>query len=464
MVLAAAESGSAFFWNSCEPESMPAALLLLLFSAPAFQEAASPAASPADGIKAWVADHLDGLESLYQGLHAHPELSFHEEKTAARLAGILEKDGFQVSEKIGGTGVVGILMNGAGPVVLVRTEMDALPVLEETGLPFASTVRVLDDAGRSVGVMHACGHDVHMTVWSGTAAFLGQHKDLWKGTVVFIAQPAEERGAGAREMIDGGLFTFFPKPDYTLALHVDSELPAGVVGYTPGYCYANVDSVDILVRGRGGHGSAPHTTHDPVALAARIVMGLQTIVSREVNPLDKAVITVGSIHGGTKHNIIPNEVKLQLTVRSYTDKVRHQLLDGIRRVARGEAEAAGFPEDLLPVVKILDEEYTPAAYNDPGLVERVNRALVRELGSGNVVEVPPSMGGEDFGRYAASAKVPGYMFRLGSINRARWEAAQKPGAEPLPSLHTSHYAPLSETSIRTGVTAMTSALLELLGT
>ncbi len=463
MAPAGAESGSAFCWNSCDPETMPASLLLFVLAGLPLQQAASPPAPPGDGIKQWVSEHLDGLDGLYRDLHAHPELSLHEEKTAARLSGVLEKAGFQVSEKIGGTGVVGILMNGPGPVVLVRTEMDALPVIEETGLPFASTVQALDDRGRKVGVMHACGHDVHMTVWSGTASFLGQHKELWKGTVVFIAQPAEEIGAGARQMIDGGLFTFFPKPDFTLALHVDSELPAGVIGYTPGYCYANVDSVDILVRGRGGHGSAPQTTHDPVALAARIVMGLQTIVSREVDPLDKAVVTVGSIHGGTKHNIIPNEVKLQLTVRSYTDKVRRQLLDGIRRVARGEALAAGFPEELLPVVTVLDEEFTPAAYNDPGLVARVNPAIARELGAENVVEVPPSMGGEDFGRYAASAKVPGYMFRLGSIDRVRWEAAQQPGAEPLPSLHTSHYAPLLEASVRTGATAMAAALLELLG-
>lgn len=413
--------------------------------------------------ESWTESHLSALMARYRDLHAAPELSLAEEQTAQRLVATLRGLAIETTEKVGGTGVVGVLRNGDGPTVLVRTDTDALPVTEETGLPFASRVRVRKEGGEEVGVMHACGHDIHMTVWSGVAAFFAEHRELWSGTLVFVAQPAEEIGAGAKAMISDGLFERFPRPDYTLALHVSADRPAGTIGFTSGWAMANVDSVDILVRGRGGHGSAPQTTHDPVALAARIVVGLQTIVSREVDPREPAVVTVGSIHGGTKHNIIPNEVRLQLTVRSYTDQVRKQLLGGIERVAANEARAAGFPEDLLPIVNTSADEFTPACWNDPSLVQRANTAIRSVLGPDSVVAVSPSMGGEDFGRYARTADVPGYMFGLGAVDPERWLAAQAEGAPPLPSLHTSTFAPDAGLAIRTGVVAMTSAVLALLG-
>ena len=302
-----------------------------------------------------------------------------------------------------------------------------------------------------------------MTVWTGAAGFMAANKDKWSGTLVFIAQPAEERGAGAREMIADGLLKRFPKPDYTFAFHVDGYYPAGKLAFTAGFCYANVDSVDIVVKGRGGHGSRPHTTHDPVALAARIVTGLQTIVSREVDPQAPAVVTVGSIHGGTKHNIIPERVKLQITVRTYTDAVRDQVLKAIERIALGEALAAGFPDHLMPEVTAIEREFTPAAYNDPALVGRINAAFIRTLGPGVLMDKVPSMGGEDFGRYAKSAGVPGYMFAVGTAPPALWKQAQRPGATRLASTHNADYAPAALASIRTGVTAMTAGLMELLG-
>lgn len=422
-----------------------------------------PAATLAGGLLLAAAPaRAQSLEQLYRDLHAHPELSFREEQTAAKMANVLRAAGFEVTEGVGGFGVVGLLRNGPGPTVLVRTDLDALPITEDSGLPYASKARVKDDSGNEVGVMHACGHDIHMTVWAGTAHWLADHRDQWRGTLLFIAQPAEERGAGARNMLEDGLFTRFPEPDYCLALHVDGMLPAGMIGYTSGYCYANVDTVDVLVRGKGGHGSAPHTTKDPVVLAARIVLGLQTLVSREVDPLDSAVVTVGSIHGGTKHNIIPDQVKLQITVRSYAEATRQALLAGIQRTAAGEAQAAGFPPELMPEVTTHMAEHTPASYNDPALVERINAAFVRRFGAEQLRAMPASMGGEDFGRYAPAAGCPGYMFRLGSIDRATWEAAQQPGAPPLPSLHTKDYAPLAGPTIDTGVQAMTAAVVELL--
>lgn len=424
----------------------------------------SPPSSGAEQaeLRAWLEREMAGLEALYQRLHERPELSFDERETAAAMAGVLRAAGFEVAEGIGGHGVAGLLRNGRGPTLLLRTDLDALPILEETGLPFASKARARDDQGNEVGVMHACGHDVHMAVWSGTARFLAAQRRRWGGTLLCIAQPAEERGAGARRMLEDGLYARFGKPDFTLALHADGQLPAGMIGYTPGYCYANVDTVDVLVRGHGGHGSAPHTTRDPVVLAARIVLALQTLVSRELDPVEDAVVTVGSIHGGTKHNIIPDEVRLQITVRSYTEAVRRQLLDGIARTARHEALAAGMPDDRLPVVTVREDEFTPASYNDPALVERVNSAIAAALGPENLRAMPPSMGGEDFGRYALAAGCPGYMFRLGTIPRERWEAAQRPGAPPLPSLHRSDYAPLWAPAIETGVRAMAAAVLELL--
>ncbi|KAA3610901.1 MAG: amidohydrolase [Planctomycetota bacterium] len=414
-----------------------------------------------EAIEPWLERQLESLVAFYQALHREPELSFHEVRTSAKLADVLEQADFQVSRGIGGHGVVGVLENGSGPRILLRCDMDALPIREATGLAYASQVETVDEAGRTVGVMHACGHDIHMTVWTGTVQFLSQHRDLWSGTLVAIAQPAEERGAGARAMLADGLYTRFGTPDFCLALHVDGDYPAGTISFTPGFAYANVDSVDIRVLGKGGHGSAPHTTHDPVALAGRIIMGLQTLVSREIPPQDAAVVTVGSIHGGSKHNIIPEEVSMQLTVRSYTDGVREKLLAGIERIAKGEAKAAGFPPKLEPVVTVQRQEFTPASYNDPALVKRINRVFVDLIGKDHLFQERPSMGGEDFGRYAKAAGCPGYMFGLGSIDRQSWKAAQRPGALPLPSLHTKDYAPVAELTVKTGVSAMVAAILEL---
>ena len=407
-----------------------------------------------------VAKEIPSLLKLYEHLHANPEISFQEEKTGLRLGAEMKKLGFEVTQNIGGFGVVCVLKNGKGPTVLVRTDTDALPVKESTGLPFASTRTTTDDLGKTVPTMHACAHDVSMTCWNGVARVLTKLKREWKGTLVFIAQPAEERGAGARAMLADGLFKKFPLPDYCLALHVSADQPAGTLGYTSGFAMANVDSVDITVRGVGGHGSQPQSTKDPIVLAAQIVLALQTIVSREIHPLDPAVVTVGSIHGGTKHNIIPDEVHLQLTIRSYSDEVREKLIAAIKRIAIGQAVAAGLPEEKHPVVKVKDE-YTPAAYNDPKLVARVNGVFEKWFGKDVLIERKPTMGGEDFGRYGRTEhKIPIYMFRLGGVSSAAMKQAQALG-QPLPSLHSAKFAP-DTACIKTGVTAMSAAILELL--
>ena len=406
-----------------------------------------------------VGGELPSLLKLYQHLHANPEISFQEKETAKTLAAELEKIGFEVSTGIGGHGVVGVLKNGAGTTVLVRTDLDALPVKEATGLAFASTRTTIDDLGKTVPTMHACGHDVHMACWTGTARVLAHFKKDWSGTLVFIGQPAEERGAGAKAMLADGLFKKFPVPDYCLALHVTSDQPVGTLGFTSGFAMANVDSVDITVRGVGGHGSQPQSAKDPIVLAAQIVLALQTIVSREVHPLNPAVVTVGSIHGGTKHNIIPDEVHLQLTLRSYSDEVRTKLIAAIRRIVKGQAVAAGLPEAKHPVVKVKDE-FTPAAYNDPKLVARIIGVFKTWLGEGALIERKPTMGGEDFGRYGRTThKIPVFMFRLGAVSPAAVKRAQALG-QPLPSLHSAQFAP-DTACLKTGVTAMTAAVLEL---
>jgi hippurate hydrolase len=420
-----------------------------------------------EGLKARLAEvnkqiegEYTGLEALYKDLHSHPELSLHEFRTSAHLAAELKKLGFTVTTKFGATGVVGVFENGKGPTVLVRTDMDALPVTEATGVSYASKVRTRDKNDNEVGVMHACGHDMHMTCWVGTARLLVALKDHWKGTLVFIGQPAEEIGTGARLMLEAGLFKKFPKPDYGLALHCDAARPFGTVGYTEGLALANVDSVDITVKGKGGHGAAPHTTVDPIVLAARIVLDLQTLVSRETNPTDPAVVTVGSIHGGTKHNIIPSEVKLQLTVRSTKDSVRKHLLEGIKRIAEGCAKAANAPE---PIVKVDTSEYTPALYNDPTLAKRIVGVFREALGAENVASRPAVMGGEDFSRYGLRTGVPVFLFWLGTIPPERVAEAMKEGGKPLPSLHSALFAPVPEPTIKTGVRAMSMAVLELMG-
>ncbi len=432
--------------------------------------AATWQAAPASGeIESEVEAELPSLLQAYRHLHAHPELSYQEEETAAYLARELRQLGFEVTERVGDYGVEGrisyglvaVLRNGEGPVGLVRTDLDGLPVQEQTGLPYASRARGRSDGGDPVATMHACGHDLHMASFLGTARLLSRWRDRWRGTLVMIGQPAEERGAGARAMLADGLYERFPRPDFALALHTDAGLEAGTVGLVSGYALANVDSVDIEVRGRGGHGAYPHTTHDPVTLAAQIVTNLQTIVSRRVSPLHSAVITVGSIHGGTKHNIIPDQVRLQLTVRSYEPEVRRLLLDGIRGVAQGTARAAGFPDDLLPVVQVAEEEFTPSTYNDPELVEKLGEHLRGVLGGERVQAKQPVMGGEDFSRYALEGEIPIAMFWLGAVDPARIESARQRG-EPLPSLHSSQFAPQPEPAIRTGVTAMVAAVLGLM--
>jgi hippurate hydrolase len=402
------------------------------------------------------------LKALYRELHAHPELSLHEAQTSARLAAELRAAGCEVTEKFGGFGVVAVLKNGAGPTLLIRSDMDALPVREETGLTFASTVRVKDAAGNDVPVMHACGHDVHMTILTGTARELAALKEHWSGTAIFIGQPAEEIGAGAQAMLDAGLYRKFGVPDFAVALHDSATLAVGTLGTVEGFIMANVDSVDITVRGVGGHGAAPQATKDPVVLAARIVLALQTIVSRELKPTDPAVVTVGSIHGGTKHNIIPDEVKLQLTVRSFSDEVRTHILDSIRRICRGEAIAAGIPEERMPVVTV-DDGFTPSVYNDPALTRRVHATLAATFGAAVVKTLEPETIGEDFSRYGRTPEhVPICLFRLGAVAPEKIAESERTGV-PLSSLHSSKFAPVAEPTIRTGVKAMTSVALDLLG-
>jgi len=403
------------------------------------------------------------LEDLYLYLHRNPELSYQEQKTMKRIAAELGGLGFEVTENVGGFGLVGVMENGEGPTVLIRTDLDALPLQEQTGLPYASVIRGINQAGEEVSIMHACGHDIHMSTFIGTARRLVELKDSWRGTLVMIGQPAEERGGGARAMLNDGLFERFPLPDYNLALHDGAGAPAGTIGYTSGYALANVDSVDIIVHGIGGHGAYPHTTKDPVVLAAQIVVGLQTLVSRVISPLDPGVVTVGSIHGGTKHNIISDNVKLQLTVRSYTDEVRKTLLDGIKRIAENLGRAAGLPEDKLPEVIVSEDDRTPSTYNDPALSDRVTKAMRAAGVAGIIREIPPVMGGEDFSEYGRTEeKIPGFLFWVGAVNPEEYATTVAAGGS-FPSLHSPFFAPDPEPTIKTGVRAMTIAALELLG-
>ena len=431
------------------------AVLLLLCSLIAHE-----ALADSDAVVARVRADVDALypqiDSLYIDLHKNPELSLHEEKTAAKLAERMRKLGYEVTTNVGGYGIVAILKNGPGPTLMVRTDMDALPVREQTGLPYASKVTTHDDAGLEVPVMHACGHDVHMATWIGTATILAKSKDLWKGTLMFIGQPAEERIMGAKMMLEAGLFQKFPKPDVALAIHDHDDTPSGTVGVVPGYLMANADAIDIIIYGRGGHGAYPQSTVDPIVIAARTVVALQTVVARENNPLDPAVVTVGSFHGGTKHNIIPDEVKLQLTVRSYKPEVRERLIAAIERIAKAESAAALAPKE--PLVKVV--ESTKATYNDPALTERVGKVLRAALGADNVLQPPPEMGAEDFSEFVG-AGVPGVYLWVGAVAPAKIEAA-KAGGPPLPTTHSSLFAPDREPTLRTAVLAETLAALELI--
>lgn len=398
------------------------------------------------------------LEAFYHDLHANPELSLEEKRTAGKIAERLRAVGYEVTEGVGGHGVVGLLKNGPGPTLMIRADMDALPIVERTGLPYASTVRTRDRDGREVGVMHACGHDINMTCLVGVAGLLGEFKRQWRGTVMVVGQPAEEIGAGARMMLADGLFTRFPKPDFALALHCDARYPHGQVNYREGQMQANVDTVDILVRGKGGHGAAPHTAIDPVVLACRIVVDLQTIVSRELDPLDAAVVTVGAIHGGVKHNVIPEEVKLQLTVRTMNDKSRTQVLEAIERIAKAAAMGARAP---APVVKVDPGQFTPALVNDPALTRHMVPLFRAVLGEDRVHERPMSLGGEDFSRFVL-AGVPGFYYFLGVASPEKVTEARG-GGKPLAATHSDIFAPVAAPTIQTGLLTMTLASLDLLG-
>ncbi|MBC8647461.1 MAG: amidohydrolase, partial [Thermoanaerobaculia bacterium] len=403
----------------------------------AFAAAAAGAQTRASGAPAL--GELDriypDLDALYMDLHRSPELSKQEANTAAKMAARLKALGFEVTSGVGGHGVVGILRNGGGPTVMLRTDLDGLPVEEKTGLPYASKATAVNAAGEKVSVMHACGHDIHMTSWIGAATLLAGAKDRWRGTLMMVGQPAEEGGAGALSMLKDGLFTRFPKPDFAFAIHDNADAPSGKVVWTSGFALANVDAVDVTIFGKGGHGAYPHKTVDPIVIAARAVVALQTIVGRENDPLDPAVVTVGSFHGGTKHNIIPDEVKLQLTVRSYKDDVRKRLLAAIERIIQAEAAAAGAPKP--PEIKV--SEGTPATYNDPALTKRLASVLAGALGKQNIEEVRPVMGGEDFSEYGR-AGVPAAIFWVGAVEPKKYEAAKAAGTA-LPSLHSPLFAP-----------------------
>jgi len=412
---------------------------------------------------------LPSLLSIYKDIHSHPELSGHEQSTAALVAKELRAAGCEVTENFGRYeepnlkcyGVVGVMKNGNGPTVLVRTDMDALPVHEETGLPYASTVTTKNDEGRDVSVMHACGHDAHMAAFIGTARGLQRMKDQWSGTIIFVGQPAEEAIGGARAMLKAGLYNRFGKPDFALGFHDKADLQTGHIGVTPGYTYANVDSVNLTVRGEGGHGAYPHKTKDPIVLSAEIINALQTIVSRQNNPLDPIVVTVGSIHGGTKHNIIPDEVKMQLTVRTYKSEVRDRVLADIDRIAKGCAAAAGIPADRMPIMEV-QKDGTPATYNNPELTKRLVEVWKKQLGAANVEIVDPTMGGEDFAEYSLpDHSIPAVDFHIGAVDPEKIAQFKKEGKE-LPSLHSSKFAPVPEPTIRVGIVGMASAVLELM--
>jgi amidohydrolase len=412
-------------------------------------------ASHSETVHAWLESRMEQIVATYTHFHTHPELSFHEVDTAATFAKSLTDIGFEVHSSIGGHGVVATLSNGDGPKVMLRTDLDALPVTETTPLPFASKVVVAQADGSSTGVMHACGHDVHITNLLTVAQYLAEHRATWSGTLMVIGQPAEERGMGARAMLKDGLFDRFGKPDFAVALHVAGDFESGKIRVIAGPAFANVDSVDIVVKGRGGHGSAPHTTIDPIVQAAELVMSLQTIVARENDPSDPAVITVGSIHGGTKHNIIGNDCRLQLTVRSYTDEVRKKLHDAITRKAKSIATAYNAPEP-----EVTFSEGTPSLNNNAELAAKLRSVFETTLGVDKVEADEPSMGGEDFSEYGL-AGVPILMYRVGTVDAARLDRFKQLGVNP-PSLHSSDYYPDFEKTIQTTVATMTAAVTELM--
>jgi amidohydrolase len=414
--------------------------------------ATAPAAAAGDPLSKAVDADMPSLIAIYKDLHVHPELSLKEGRSAAIMATEAKKAGFEVSSGVGGTGVVAVMKNGPGPVLLLRADMDALPVTEQTGVDYAS---------QTPGVMHACGHDTHMTSWIGIARRMAAMKASWSGTLMMIGQPAEEIGQGARAMLKDGLYKRFPKPDVAIAFHDSASLPAGTIGYVDGYTMANVNSVDILVKGVGGHGAYPHLAKDPIVLGARIVTTLQTLISRETDPLESGVVTVGSFQAGTKHNIIPADARLQLTVRSYTPEVRQHLLDGIARIAKGEAIAAGLPDDLMPVVTQQDQ-FTPATFNTHALTTHMADVFAARFGKDRVVTTKPQMGGEDFSEYyLADTSIQSLLFWVGGVPQAKWDAV-KGDVTKLPSIHSPFWAPDPQATISTAIEAMTTAALDVL--
>ncbi|MBY0421053.1 MAG: amidohydrolase [Parvularculaceae bacterium] len=454
-----------------------------LLAAAAILALAAPARAEDAALAKAVADDYPYIFALYKHFHQNPELSFREVETSKRLADELKGLGFEVTtgvgdawarqkaasvnggkleDGVGGYGVVAVMQIGAGPTLMIRADMDALPLEEKTGVPYASKVRQKDWLGQEAPVMHACAHDSHVAALIGTARRLVAMKDQWKGTLILVGQPAEEVGLGARAMLADGLYTRWPKPDYAIALHTSGWDPAGVVAYTPGFALANADSVDILIKGVGAHGSAPQNGKDPIVLGAEIVNALQTLVSRENNPLDPAVVTVGAFQAGYKHNIIPDEAHLKLTVRSYKDDVRQRLLDGIKRVAEGQAASAGLPKNLWPTIKI-EQDYTPSTYNDPELTKRTARAISASIGAARVRERQPSMGGEDFSQFwRADKTIPTFIFWVGSVDPKAYQASLDGKAAAPSANHSPFYAPQPEPALKTGVQAMTAAAIDLL--
>lgn len=425
--------------------------LLLFASLTAVVSAQAPSTKEVDAV-------YSGARAFYLDLHQNPELSSHETQTATKLATRLHNAGYDVTEHVGGTGIVAILKNGAGPTIMLRTELDALPVEEKTGLSYASKVHTKDDAGHDVPVMHACGHDLHMASLLGTAEIMASSKNTWHGTLMLIGQPAEETISGAKKMIDDGFFTRFPKPDVAVALHVGNNFPAGVVGITPGVYNTNADSLKITIYGKGGHGAMPQTTVDPIVIAARTILSLQTIVSREVKPGEMGVVTVGYVHAGTKNNIIPDQAEMGLTVRTYKQEVRQQILAAITRIAKAEAAAAGAPQEPL----IERYEGADAVYNDPTLAERIRAPLEAALGKDHVVTAPPIAPSEDFS-YFVEQGVPGFYFSLGGADPEKFAQAKAAGTM-LPSNHSPFFAPDVEPALHAGIVAEVAVLRNLLNT
>ncbi len=426
-------------------------------------------AAAAQDVPSFVNSELPALVDTYKDIHSHPELSHFEARTSHLLADALREAGYTVTERVGkypdgsqAYGVVAILKNGPGPTLMVRADMDALPIVEETGVPYASHVTTKNKDGQTVGVMHACGHDVHTTVLIGTARAMAAMKSQWHGTLMLVGQPSEETIDGAKAMLADHLYERFGKPDRIIGLHDTNELAAGSVGLTSGVMQASSTSIDVVIRGIGGHGAAPQAGRDPITLAALYITQIQTIVSREESPLDPTVVTVGDIHGGTKRNIIPDEVKLELTTRSFSDKSRDTVIQGLKQMAAGITASAGLPPEKAATVTVLDYESTPVEYNDPAMTAQVKAILVKTLGADRVIDLSRIMGSEDVGVFALPKhEIPLVYFRLGAMDPVKLAAAHAAGKE-LPGPHTSHFEPLPEPTLRTGVTAMTSVAMSLL--